>query len=269
MADIDLINDELERVYQLYGERSRQFRRALYVLIVAALAVFALLVVHFLTFRDQLAAKQAEAAAIAAELQQARNRVAETDASLQAMAGLNDEINDSVFGDTFFEDYARLEDATAERGRDLEQARRWSAHVEDPEVAAWVRGEVERPPEGHINESRLLMSYDRNSCGWKDGNRYLACRLCEDFQEKHRYFTHRVSQIIALTAGDHSAAKADLDAMAGRACGWLVGGAVHWSRGERPEPDGRGALKGMYFDDLRAYAERILALRPRLAELRS
>ena len=55
MADSDLINEELERVFTLYSAQLRQFRRALYALIVTSLTLFILIVVPFLTFRDQLA----------------------------------------------------------------------------------------------------------------------------------------------------------------------------------------------------------------------
>ncbi len=58
MADVELVKEALSRVYTLYGAQLRSFRRTLYGLIVTGLAIFAVIVVPFLTFRDQLAEMQ-------------------------------------------------------------------------------------------------------------------------------------------------------------------------------------------------------------------
>jgi hypothetical protein len=267
MADIDLINDELERVYQLYGERSRQFRRALYVLIVAGLAVFALLVVPFLTFRDQLAVKQAEVAALANELDRVVRLAEEAGGNLEDMTELRGDVH--LYGERqrSYEVFTQLQEETAAHAEELAQLRAWAAGSEDAAVAAWVRGEADRPPEDYIRTSRLLASRSRDPCFWKHGEAYKACRLCEGFKEEHRYFAHRVSQLTALSEDERTTAADALGALVERACGWLVGGEMHWARKERPQPEGRGSLRGMFSVDLHAYEERIVVLQQRMRDL--
>lgn len=267
MPDSDLITDELERVYQLYGERQRQFRRGLYALIVAGLAVFALLVVPFLTFRERVAETRAEEQALAVALERAQAAIAEAEASVAAMGGLVEDASDFAGGESGMMFYREIDAAAGEQARQLAQLRQWSAASDSPEVAAWVRGETERPPQAHIEGDRLLRSLDQHPCAWKDGNAWRACRLCEEFQERHAFNAHRLAALTALTEAERAAAADELEAVVTRACGWLTGGALHWSRNERPEPEGRGALQGMMAEDQRAYAEAVLALDRRLRDL--
>ncbi|HMA13134.1 MAG: hypothetical protein ACM35H_15835 [Bacteroidota bacterium] len=267
MPDSDLINDELERVYQLYGERQRQFRRGLYALIVAGLAVFALLVVPFLTFRERVAETRAEEQALAAALERAHAAVAEAEASVAALRGLVADASDFAGGESGLTFYRTIDAAAEEQAQQLAQLRQWSADMQEPEVAAWVRGETERPPRWHIDNSRLLRSLDQHPCSWKDGNAWRACRLCEEFQEVHAFNAHRLAALTALTEAERAAAAGELEAVVTRACGWLTGGALHWRRNERPEPEGRGSLQGMMAEDQRAYAEAVLALDGRLRDL--
>ena len=92
MADSDLINEELERVFTLYSAQLRQFRRALYALIVTSLTLFILIVVPFLTFRDQLAELHMDEQNFAVDLQEARDSLEDaypsSNADSEAMTGV-------------------------------------------------------------------------------------------------------------------------------------------------------------------------------------
>ncbi|MGF1595231.1 MAG: hypothetical protein ACFCUW_18270 [Kiloniellaceae bacterium] len=271
MADSDLINDELERVYRLYGERTRQFRRGLYVLVVAGLAVFVLLVVPFLTFRDQLAATQARAADLAVELQEARARVADTGTSLARFEEIRERFEIFKAETTefaFFEELLREAEAHAD---ELESLRQSFARSPDPGMQAWVRGEARQPPQEIVDTSRHLHGLARDACYWDSGTPRVTCRLCVDFMGAHDAAARQIGSLPAVGAELAGPATADLERQVDRACAWLTAGEPHWRHGERfaalgdPASPDIGFLRGWYNDDLVAYVDRLYGLR---AELR-
>jgi hypothetical protein len=260
MADNDLINDELERVYRLYGERTRQFRRGLYGLIVAGLAVFLLIVVPFLTFRDQLAETQARERELAVELQKASARVAETEGSIEEMRA----ISQAAFefqerSDSWERHQAMLEEAAA-HAEELAELRRSFADWNDERLAAWVSGEAKQPPDDFVSTNRQLFGLSQRSCYWEGGIEHVTCRLCESFTREAEGTSQRIWGLAGVEDALLTAARDDLAAQVERACAWLTGGAPHWQLGE-PFPLDRGdELRGWFSHDVRAYVERIDAL---------
>lgn len=270
MADSDLINDELERVYRLYGERTRQFRRGLYVLVVAGLAVFVLLVVPFLTFRDQLAVTQAREAELAIELQQARDRVADTETSLARFDGIRERFEIFKAETTeiaFFEELAREAEAHA---TELESLRRSFARSPDAGMQAWVRGEARQPPQEIIDTSRHLHGLTRDACYWDSGLPRVTCRLCDGFMAAHEAALRQIGNLPAVGEELAGPAAADLEQQLDRACAWLTGGEPHWRHGERLADVGGpgsldiGFLRGWHNDDLVAYVDRLYGFQEEL-----
>ena len=260
MADSDLVNEELDRVYRLYGERTRQFRRGLYGLIVASLAIFVLIVVPFLTFRDQLAEMQASEVALAVELQQARDLVADSNASVQKMRAIWDAVEGFEYRHQDQSLYPSMAQEAAEHTRELEETRRQYSGWADEGVAAWVRGEAKQPPEEFINTDRRLWGLAQKPCYWESGIGYVACQLCQNYTRANERFAGQISRLVAVEAAVLGAAQDDLGALVEGTCGWLTRGEVHFETDEQLPPDGTDMLLRMFPHDISHYAARLGAL---------
>ncbi len=257
MADNDLINDELERVYRLYGERTKYFRRGLYGLIVAGLAIFLLIVVPFLTFRDQLAELQTREAKLAVELQRLGDLVADTKASLTEMRAIQGAVDQFAHTHREWRLYQVMEREAAEHARELDDLRRAFAGREEEGLAAWVRGDAKQPPEAFIQTNRQLSGLAQKSCYWETGVAHAACRLCETFTRENQRFALRISRLAAIKEAELGAANGDLAVLVEGACGWLTRGETHPVVGERLSSDDAEQLRGWFSHDLRAYETRI------------
>lgn len=260
MADSDLVNDEMERVYRLYGERMRGFRRSLYVLIVAGLALSVLITVPFLTFRDQLAAMQAREMALAVGLQEGHHLIAETEVGIGKASDLQGDIARYYQEQTEWQLYEDMEQEATEHGRALEELKSSYAHWNDEGMAAWIRGAVKKPPEEAIANDRRLYGLSFKPCYWESGIEHVTCRLCDGFTRQHERYAHAISRLPAVREDVARQAIEDLGAIAERACGWLVRGETHWRR-DHPFPgDSVGRLRGWISFDLMAYLERFQIL---------
>ncbi|MEQ8354243.1 MAG: hypothetical protein RH942_01790 [Kiloniellaceae bacterium] len=266
MADNDLVNDELERVYRLYGERTRHFRRSLYVLIIVGLAVFLLIVVPFLTFRDQLAAQQQREARLATELQQARDLVTDTESGLAWARELRAAIARFYQEQTAWQLYREMEREAAEHRGELEELKSYYARWDDARLAAWLSGEARQPPEEVVRSDRRLYSLSFKTCYWDSGIERVSCRLCDGFSRQHERFAGAISRLPAVSEEIAAAASADLGAIASRACGWLTGGEVHWRREQVFPGDSVDRLRGWFSYDLNAYVERFEVFEGNLRE---
>jgi hypothetical protein len=225
MADSDLINDELERVYRLYGERTRSFRRGLYALIVASLALFVLIVVPFLTFRDQLAAMQDHEAALLADIEEARSLIAMTKASITQARDLAKSFDDYYVGiaeHAAIEEMAREAEAHADI---LDELKSSFARSDDPGTAAWVKGEARQPPPEIVATNRRLFGFSQDACNWDSGLARLTCRLCASLTRENERVLRRIVQ---STAAPYGSVEQDLNIIVARSCAWLTEGEPHW-----------------------------------------
>jgi hypothetical protein len=260
MADSDLVNEELERVYRLFGERTRQFRRGLYGLIVASLAIFVLIVVPFLTFRDQLAEMQATEAELAVALQQARDLVADTGASLKEMRAIRTAADDFARTYQEWQLYQDMEREAAEHTQVLEDLRRSFSGTKEEGMAAWVQGTAKQPPQAFIQTNRQLFGVDQIPCYWESGTGHVSCQVCEAFTREHKRLDWRISRLVAVDEAVRGAARDDLGTLVERSCGWLTRGEEHWRTGERLSSVDPAELRGWFAHDLMAYLERIAEL---------
>jgi len=227
------------------------------VLIVAGLAIFVLLVVPFLTFRDQLAEMQDREAALAKELQAARSLVAETRVSHEKLSELRDSVFRYYAEQTEFQLFEDMEQEAAEHALVLEELRADYARSSDPEMLAWVRGEVRAPPEEIVKMDRRLFGLSFEACYWDSGLDRVTCQLCEDFRDRHQGFAWSLSRLPAVSESAVAATTEDLGAIAERACGWLTAGEPHWRRQEVFPGDDIHRLRGWLSLDLMAYLERL------------
>jgi hypothetical protein len=271
MADTDLINDELERVYRLYGERTRAFRRSLYVLIVAGLALFALIVVPFLTFRDQLAAVQAVEAELAVELEETRDAIDQTEAGVEQLRQLQQSFERYYAEVTELETLEAMQREAAAHAEALAALRADFAGWEDPGMAAWVRGEVRQPPPEIIATNRRLWGLARDACYWDSGMARLTCRLCEGLTRENERVRHRIGRLPGVDDAVRRTVVQDLDSLVERACGWLTRGEPHWDSettlASRADSGlDIGLLRGWFNADLFAYRDRLVAFERTLSQ---
>ncbi|GAB5467932.1 MAG: hypothetical protein Kilf2KO_09620 [Rhodospirillales bacterium] len=260
MADRELIKEELGRVYDLYGAQLRAFRRLLYGLIVTGLAVFAIVVVPFLTFRDQLAVLQVREQQQALDRQQAVERLSALQADLETVATLEREFRAFAEQHRSWEHYQALFREAQAHDRDMESLRQGFLRHGDAGVVAWAKGRAERPPEAAIAGNRQLFSLDQRPCVWKSGVAHVACRICMALAALDRRNAARLQRLSVATASQEASAVAD------RACAWLDRGAPHW-RLERPlDARNPGRLRGMVTEDLKAYGQVLAEIRGSLRD---
>jgi hypothetical protein len=256
MADKDLITGELERVYQLYGERIRHFRLGLHVLIISSVALFLLIVVPFLTFRDQVAAAREREAALMDDLHQARALVAATKRGVEQAAEIERAV--SLFYERHVDIglYEAMEQDAAEHDRALAALRAAYAGSGIDGMAAWVRGEAEKPPEEAIGSDRRLSGLANQACYWQSGIDHTSCRLCRRFSDGHRAWANQIKHLPGAPAAAAETATEGLSALVQRACGWLTRGEAHWERGLPLAAADAADLRGWLSLDLNAYLER-------------
>ena len=259
MTDGDVLNDELERVYGLYGERSKQFRRNLYVLIIAALVIFALIVVPFLTFRDQIARLQHREAELVVEIQEARVALAARRADLEALEEMRSRFIE--FSDRYrsFEHMDSMRQSAAEHGEELDELQQSFVKSRDEGLRNWALGRAERPPEEAVQSIRRLAAVDWRPCYWDRGMAHIACQVCEDLSEINANLTNRISRLPSLGETRRQPAINDLDQLVARTCAWLNGEEPHW-RSEQRISDDVSSLRGDLSLDLRQYLEELAQL---------
>ncbi len=267
MTDTALVKEELSRVYELYGAQLRSFRRTLYVLIVAGLAVFAVIVVPFLTFRDQLAELQASEEQQAEARQEAIQRLAEIRSDLETVR----EIDGRVYA--FAERYRSSElfetlirDAR-EQDRRLADLRQSFLNAQDPGLRAWAAGERPAPPEEAVAGNRQLFGIGQRPCAWKTGVEHGACQICTAFDTLNRQLVHRLSRLSEASVLHSLDEAGALTPLAERACAWLDRGEVNWRTGEPLDASSFRGLRGIFSYDLMAYGEALETVERRLREL--
>lgn len=249
MADLELVKEELGRVYGLYGAQLRSFRRSLYGLIVVGLALFAVIVVPFLTFRDQVAELQAVETALAVERQAEAARLADAEADLESLAALDRVIRGFADKQRSWDYHQELAEKARAQDAELKGLRRTYLSAADPDLAAWARGERDQPPEAAIASNRDLYGRSQRPCYWKGGVVHAACQICEDFRKLDRRVSGAL-QRLSLAEGLQFDPPTPL---VERACAWLVEGEAHWQHKRPLAPRDGGRLRGLFNDDLRAY----------------
>lgn len=260
MVDSNLVNEELERVFTLYSAQLRQFRRALYGLIVASLTLFILIVVPFLTFRDQLAALRVTEQDLAVELLEAHDSLNNANADLETFEGIEGiRTRFSIFAELYRtpETYQSLAKEAGEHEAELEELKREFAGSGDIGIQAWLRGETKQLPEEFTRHNRSLWNLTKAPCFWERGTKHAACRLCNTFTDKNRSVSGTISRLSTVTEEDRAATGNDLAAVVERACGWLTQDVEHWKMGGQFDPNDVASVRGFLTHDLHAYEERL------------
>lgn len=249
MADLELVKEELGRVYGLYGAQLRSFRRSLYGLIVVGLALFAVIVVPFLTFRDQLAKLQDVEAQLAVDRQAEAARLAAAEDDLESLADLNRQLRRFAEQQRSWGYHQKLAETARAHDAELADLRRRYRSSQDDGLAAWARGERAAPPEAAVASTRDLYGRGQRPCYWQSGVGYAACQVCEDFRDLDRSISGQIQRFSLAEAVTVTLPTPLVE----RACTWLAEGQPHW-RTERPLDERDGArLRGLFSLDLRAY----------------
>lgn len=265
MADAELVRQELDRVYDLYGAQLRSFRRTLYVLIVSGLAVFAVIVVPFLTFRDQVAGLQAREGQLAVERQAAGQRLEALQADLGTLQEAERDFTAFAERHRSWEHYQTLIEEARERGGTLAALRRSFSNAQDPELRAWAAGERARPPDAAIAGNRQLYVLGQQPCAWKSGVEDVACGVCQRFLRTDARLNTRLGRLSERARAVAAEEIAGLTPLAERACGWLDRGELHWKRQQPLDRRQINGLRALLTEDLRAYGN---ALRTVTQEVR-
>ncbi len=228
MADPDLVKAESERVFELFGAQLRSFRRVLYVVIVTGLALFALLVVPYLTFRDGLAQLRIQDADLGLRIPDVEARLAQASKDADDL----DEL-DRMFYDRYIEFdsdeglFALARELPAHEEMLAELKARYDRET-DPEIRAWVDGQRKLPPDALIATRRDINAMNNRACTWESGMTWIGCQTCEWLTGQ----TGRLGFLISKTGFARSAAvdyPAELDAVRGAACAAMTGQVEHWS----------------------------------------
>ncbi len=260
MADAELVKQELDRVYDLYGAQLRSFRRTLYVLIVSGLAVFAIIVVPFLTFRDQVAGLQAREDRLAVERQAAGQRLEALQADLETLQGAERDFAAFAERHRNWDHYQTLIEKARERAGTLAALRRSFSNSENPEMRAWAAGERPSPPESVIASDRQLFVMGQRPCAWKSGVEDVACGVCQSFLKTDARMNTRLRRLSEGARAVTEDGNAGLTPIADRACGWLDRGEIHWKRQQPLNTRQINGLRALLTEDLRAYSNALRAL---------
>ena len=277
MASDDLVAEEIGRVYDLFRAQLRTFGRALNGLLATGLIVFALIVVPFLGFGIQLDTFQERQKELSKQQTGAENEFADASRAQKSLKGYLEQVDQF----SLLREYEETEDMieTAHGRQDIVTELR-AQYLADPSegVRDWAAGRRPTPPP----DSRLMISPQRaglvDSCdfrlnGGEDGiTDHVACQMCASFKEQSQAMQGLISRMpdeIRAAAGVSDDAPIFL---AQRACGWLIGGQVHWFKGE-PRPAEARELRGFFTWDLKDYEDAARAYRrelsSRTAELQS
>ena len=259
MVDEALVAQELDRVYDLYGAQLRAFHRALYGLLVAGLTVFALIVVPFLGLSIRVDALQGRQAELAAQQVAADAARYEAERAGEQLRRYLDEIASFSQLREWEENEGMIDTARA-RQEAVSGLRDSYRDDPDPAMRDWALGNRPVPPE----DSRLWTAprqagFD-NACefrlnGPKEGiTDYVACRMCDAFREQSRSMQSLISRLPDEIVDAADAGSETPEGLARRACGWLIGGEIHWYKGE-PRPAEAEALRGFFTWDLKAYED--------------
>lgn len=259
MSSAGFLKEERDRVFDLYTTQANSFRRSLYWLLMLSVIAFALFVVPFLGFSVQLASFKARA--VQAEQERIRNEesLARRQEELEAIGGLVNLARS--FGRMARDTQTYLEwiKTGQERHSFIQSKREEYLEHPDVELREWAIGRRPTLSEGVFSRVRYVNMGIEHQCEWRLSNRresltnYVACRACDSFREVNGQAMHRLNQLSVdkLAAG---VGPEDLTAIVERACGFLIGGDIHWHLKKPLQPDPRG-IRGYLTNDIRAYSE--------------
>ncbi len=251
MADLELVKEELGRVYGLYGAQHRSFRRSLYGLIVVGLALFAVIVVPFLTFRDQLADLRLREEQLAVAKQAAVEQRAALQVDLESLSSLDQDLRRFAQKHRSLGYYKHLAEAARVHGEKLDELRGYYLNHSNPELVAWAKGRRDTPPEKAIATDRLLSSASYGRCAWKEKVPHVACQVCEAFEKEDARISHGLTR---MSVAERLQIEG-LTPLVTRACNWLVDGKPHWRTGRPFDYRNPNRIRGHFSQDLRAYEQ--------------
>ncbi len=260
MADLELVKEELSRVYGLYGAQLRSFRRSLYGLIVVGLALFAIIVVPFLTFRDQLANLQQREEQLAIAKQAAAVELAALEGDLETLGSQQENLREFANRHRALGYYNKLAEEARAHGEELDRMRGYYRSSPNEELAAWAKGRRPAPPEEAIRSNRLLNSFGYRFCAWKEGVAHIACQVCDNFRNQDS----RVSNAVARLSVAERLQIEPLTPLVTRACGWLVEGEPNWVTGRPFDSRDFNRIRGYFSKDLQAYDQGLREIRQKV-----
>ncbi len=260
-----LPKEEHDRVFRLYSDQAKSFRRSLSILLISSGIVFAFFVVPFLGFSAQLAAAKIDAARVEQDRLRAEERLAQLQPEIEAMKGIGNLLHRHGEKTVAIKTYR----VWAEEGRNrrrfiLAKRDEYSAHQDD-DLREWANGIQATLSPDVFSRVRYVNMGVGNKCEWrlnKDRESltdYVACRACEAFRDLDAMILRRFSRISVDWSVEKSD-PSDLTAIADRACGFLLNGETHW-RHPTPRPPDANRLRGYLTHDMRAYRQTVDVLR--------
>lgn len=256
MIDRDVLNDELERVYGLFGKCSAQFRRGLFVQNLVGLVAFALVVVPFLTFRDQVADLETSRNGLAKDIEAQTIVVDNMQLDAESLAAERRRVQAAAGRFLDYEYLQSLLEAQKAHEEEFETLRRRFTGSLDHGLVDWAEGRIEAPPPASIATSRELSHQRYGGCFWSPGWSHITCRACEDMRDLVERTAFTLRRLRSSHGVNSEAASADLEAVGVRACGWLTKGEAHWETG-LPAPLSPTQLRGLLSRDIRAVEDRL------------
>lgn len=198
--DQALLKEELDRLYRLFGDQARGFRRNLYILIVAGLAVFMLLVVPFLSFRDEAARTEAVLTQLMREVAELQGRLILAEAAVAALAGLKVETRR-------FRGWGLAVQRVVEEEREADRvAERVAAlkaeHADSRGAAlrAWVESDALVPGPDVFHGRAPSPLPPIASCTYYGGLTFVVCRMCAELRARQEEWTHAAAPAARLDA---------------------------------------------------------------------
>lgn len=271
MDNAGLLKEERDRVFELYATQANSFRRSLTWLLMISVTIFALFVVPFLGFSVQLASSKA--LAVQAKQERTRNEelLAQRKEELETIGDLLNLANSYGTRARAFETYQEwIREAKAKQPFIQSKREEYQTHS-DVELRKWATGDLPTPPADVFSRVRYVDMGVSHHCEWRlsDENRsltnYVACRACGSFRKVNDQVVHRLNRL-SIEKLPEGVGPTELTAIMERACGFLIGGEIHWQRKRPLHPD-PNRIRGYLTHDIRAYSEVLRELGSELSEL--
>lgn len=263
-----LPKEERDRVFRLYSDQARSFRRSLNILLISSVIVFALFVVPFLGFSAQLSTARDNAARVEQERLETEEMLARLEPKVASMKGINKSVNLHNQRTVAISVYK----AWADEGRDrtpfiLAKRAEYRDHKDD-DLRDWANGVQSTLSTDVFRRVRYVNMGVSDQCEWRlDEDResltdYVACRACSEFRDLDDLVV-RQFRGMSVDWSAEASTPSDLTAIVDRACGFLLQGEVHW-RGKKPLPPDYNRMRGYLSHDARAYRETVQVIQTQL-----